>query len=398
MKNYQLTYEDACAISKQHNDFNFFKKEYDVSGYKVVVFNYFLCGYNMFANPIPGRSGIHAFDMRGATFVFNHDGTLYKKFLMLPKFFNINEVESTQYHLLKDKKIKSITVKEDGSLIAFMELPNGQIYAKTLGGLDNDQVKAAMKFYDNDINLQLAVDEMITRDYTPLFEYVSFDNKIVLNYKETQLRLIGMRDNVNHDYIPSCQLGLNFKSFLENNGIIIVKSVEDLNLNDLIKICNKDNEIEGFVVEFEDGQLIKCKTQWYFSVHKLHTESINREDYVIETYLNGTLDDILAQFDHGKDSNVFDFVLTIKIAVNKYMEEILLGTRQLYSVYQNVYHYSLTDFATSEHRNPYFKFAKCLIEDDNDSTRCMIAIKEFIIRKAFRLQNARALVEQYKDK
>jgi len=398
MNKYLLTYEDACAISIAHNDFNFYKKEYNVGGYKVVVFNYFLCGYNMFANPIKDRPEVNAFDMRGVTFVFNSDGTLHKKFLMLPKFFNLNEVENTQYYTLKDKKIKTITVKEDGSLIAFMQLPNGKIFAKTLGGFDNDQVHAAMEIYNNDINLQIIIDELLKRYCTPLFEYVSFNNKIVLNYKETQLRFIGLRNNINHSYVSFSNFEPKIKNIVKNAGIIGVESIEGWNLNDIIEICNNNVEIEGFVIEFEDGQLIKAKTQWYFAVHKLHTESINREDYVIETYLNGTLDDILAQFDHDKDSNVFDFVNTVKIATNRYMEEILIGTRQLYSAYQNLYNYSLIDFATSEHKNPYFKFVKCLVEDNNDSTRCMAAIKEFILKKAFRLQNARALVEQYKDK
>jgi len=233
MNKYLLTYEDACAISIAHNDFNFYKKEYNVGGYKVVVFNYFLCGYNMFANPIKDRPEVNAFDMRGVTFVFNSDGTLHKKFLMLPKFFNLNEVENTQYYTLKDKKIKTITVKEDGSLIAFMQLPNGKIFAKTLGGFDNDQVHAAMEIYNNDINLQIIIDELLKRYCTPLFEYVSFNNKIVLNYKETQLRFIGLRNNINHSYVSFSNFEPKIKNIVKNYqiGEVIVQALRSVSVN-----------------------------------------------------------------------------------------------------------------------------------------------------------------------
>jgi len=373
-------------------------KSYIVKGYKVDVFNYFLCGYNMFANPISDRPEVNAFDMRGATFVFNEDGTLYKKFLMLPKFFNINEVETTQYHVIKDKKIKSITVKEDGSLISFMQLPNGEVFIKTLGGLDNDQVKTSMKIYNSDINLQIMVRNILSADYTPLFEYVSFDNKIVLNYSESQLRLIGIRDNISHDYVPYCGLDSTFKGFIKKNNIVGVDSIDGKSLDDIVEVCNSNTEIEGFVIEFEDGQLVKCKTKWYFSVHKLHTESINREDYVIESYLKDTLDDILARFDRTKDSNVFTFVNEVKSAVDNYMKELLMNSNNLYSIYVNDYDRNLRDFAKKEHKNEYFKFAKCIIDDGGKYIKCKIAIKDHILKKTFRLQNARDLVEKYKDK
>ena len=74
----------------------------------IYAFNYFLCEYNWFVKPLENEPRIHGRDMRGVTFVFNEDGTLYKRFLMLEKFFNINQVAETQYNLVKEKKIKCI--------------------------------------------------------------------------------------------------------------------------------------------------------------------------------------------------------------------------------------------------------------------------------------------------
>lgn len=396
MYNYKLTYEDACAISDAHKNFNFYKKEYFLEGYKIVVFNYFLCGYKNFDNPIEDKPGIKAFDMRGVTFVFNKDGSLYNKFLMLPKFFNINEVESTQYCVLKNKKIKNISVKDDGSLIAFMNLPNGSVFAKTLGGLDNMQSNSATRLYNTSMQLQKFVHEVLERNFTPMFEYVAFDNKIVLNYKEEQLRFIGLRDNTNNDFIPANRLDDISKNILDEAGINSVGCVEGLTIDDLNDICEKNEEIEGYVVEFEDGQLVKFKTKWYFSVHKLQTESINREDYVIENYLRGTLDDIMSRFDPEKDSNVFEFVEKVKLSTDKFIKDILVNISNLNKLYKSKYNSNLVEFCKNENRREYFSIAKNLIAGASyDDT--IKSIKDVILKKTYRLNEARDMVEKYKN-
>ena len=102
---YQITYEDALRICEANDDFHFNKKEVILEGFRVVTFNYFICDYSNFETPIIGNDEIKAFDMRGVTFVFNEDGTLFRKYLMLEKFFNLNQVESTLYENVKHKKI-----------------------------------------------------------------------------------------------------------------------------------------------------------------------------------------------------------------------------------------------------------------------------------------------------
>jgi len=164
MKNYLVTYEDALEMVKVYKDFNFSKSEYMIDGFKVVSFGYFLCDYSHFINPLNTRPEVNGLDMRGVTFVFNKDGSLYKRFFMLKKFFNLNQVESTQYGVVKDKKIRSVTNKEDGSLIAFMHLPNDVVFAKTIGGFTNEQSVAAMKLYKENTQINIAVKALLYMD------------------------------------------------------------------------------------------------------------------------------------------------------------------------------------------------------------------------------------------
>jgi len=196
---YLLTYEDGMKLVKAYNDFNFSFSEYMLDDYRVVTFTYFLCDFNHFERPLKEAPYIKGYDMRGTTFVFNKDGSLYKRYLMLPKFFNLNQVENTLYDVVKNKKIKRITEKEDGSLIAVMKLPNGTLFPKTIGSFNNEQSIGAQKILDDNKNLRDFIADSLFLGYTPLFEYVSWDNRIVLKYSKPELRFIGVRDNINGD-------------------------------------------------------------------------------------------------------------------------------------------------------------------------------------------------------
>jgi T4 RnlA family RNA ligase len=275
---YKLTYEDAELLCKVYKDFNFYKTMHMFGKYKVVTFNYFLCEYFHFNNPVFDRPDIKGYDMRGVTFVFNEDGTLYRKFLMLPKFFNVNQVEETQMDKIYKKKIKSITSKEDGSLIAYMNLPNGEIFAKTQAGFTNDQSVAAMQLYHTQKDVKTFVDKSLLADCTPLFEYVSYDNRIVLKYDKKEVRLIGIRENDTHLYHSVSTMSKLHDVY----DIPVVKTLPIMDFHELETMMNNSEDIEGVVVEFEDGQLVKWKTTWYFNLHGIRTVNIFREDFVIE--------------------------------------------------------------------------------------------------------------------
>lgn len=52
------------------------------------------------------------------------------------------------------------------------------------------------------------------------------------------------------------------------------------------------DEIEGFVIELNSGELVKAKTQWYLDRHKICTEFNPKK--IIECTLNETIDDMIA--------------------------------------------------------------------------------------------------------
>lgn len=332
---YLPTYDDAQEICKKYDNFNFSEHQYKIRGFKISTFDYFICGYNDFANPLNERPEVNAFDLRGITFVFNKDGSLWKRFLMLPKFFNLNQIEETQYSKIKDKKIDHISVKEDGSLIAFMMTPDYKIFSKTIRGFDNEQAIRSYQIIYKDEKIVNWIKDLILKEFTPLFEYVSWNNRIVLKYTKEELRFIGLRNNKTGKFVPSSRI-IEILGMGVPQGIYVVPEVNS-SLDKLIDLSKTEEDKEGWVVIFKDGLWIKVKTKWYFNLHGIRTENIFREDYVIKNYYKETLDDLVSQLNKDDDKDTLDFVNKVTSAIDNYSKYIDKCVIELVNIFHNSY-------------------------------------------------------------
>ena len=382
---YLITYEDGLKLIEAYDDFNFSKSEFILEGYKVVTFTYFLCDFKHFETPLKEDPKIKGYDMRGATFVFNKDGSLYKRFLMLPKFFNLNQVENTLYGVVKDKEIAGVAEKEDGSLIAVMELPNGSLFPKTIGSFDNEQTAGARKILENNEDLKYFIKDGLKVGYTPLFEYVSWDNRIVLKYSKPELRFLGVRDNYDGRFI-----GVYDRDW--HLPVKTTKVVENLTLDELIAKGKVEEDKEGWVVEFTDGQMIKVKTDWYFNLHGIRTMNIFREDWVIKNYLEEKLDDIISQLDEKEDEDAFKFVERVKLAVDTYIKNIDEGVSKLVKVYEDEYDSKWHYFAKFNNKEPFFGLSVIAIQRPESYNQRKL---DFIINKTKHLKKAQFFVDKW---
>jgi len=389
--NYLITYEDALRLCKAYKDFNFYKTEHMFGNYKVVTFNYFLCDYRNFVMPLREDPSINAMDMRGVTFVFNSDGTLYKRFLMLKKFFNVNQVEETQIFVLKNKKIKYVTIKEDGSLIAFMQLPNGEVFAKTQAGFTNEQSANAMQLYNHQKGVKNLVDNALEVGMTPLFEYVAYDNRVVLKYSGKELRFIGVRDNKYGEYISAAEMGR--EATLE---VPFVKTMAFNSLDEIETLMKTSTDMEGVVVEFDDGQLVKWKTTWYFNLHGIRTVNIFREDFVITNFLEETLDDATQELNMTDDADAFKFIEMVKGAISNWSNHIEGGVDKLVAEYNTSFYFSnWSKFATDKHKAAFFGLARTKIETPELYAKKKVG---YMLNAAKHLMHAKNIVDKFKDK
>lgn len=261
------TYEEAKQIVNA--GVGFYENTYDIEGYKVSIFNYRITTFADFQKLFH----LGSIEMRGLTFVFNKDGSLYKRYIMLNKFWNLGENVGNTIDDFKKKKIVNITNKEDGSLISFIDLPNGKIIAKTKMGFTNEQSDAANKIYNEDASIKSFVDFCLKNDLAVMFEYVSPFNKIVLKYEETDLILIRVRNNNTGEYIDIRTLnapGIKLCPFEEKYT----------DLDQLLSDANILENKEGWVIQFSDQSMCKVKTKWYHRLHSL-LDDATRENVLI---------------------------------------------------------------------------------------------------------------------
>jgi len=296
----------------------FYEVKTIVDGYNVSVFNYRLAKSSDFSNPIPDRPEIKAYEMRGLTFVFNKDGSLYNRYVLLEKFFNINQAPESLYSVVKNYKIKFINNKEDGSIATFIKLPNDKIVGKSKLGFDNDQANAINKIYHTNNDIKTFVDWCLNNDIIPIFEFVAPSNRIVLRYPADELILLRLRDLNTGKH-------LNIKDYLDKIGTIRIAPFRDdiADLDQLIELTATEVDKEGYVVTAEDEHgrdfFFKIKTPWYMERHGLLTEDIHRENIIINYILDDKIDDVLGQIPEDEKEareRIFKIISIVKKAIS----------------------------------------------------------------------------------
>jgi RNA ligase len=351
---------NECLEICQKSDGLFYESKLTIDGYNVSIFNYRLTTYNDFVT-------YNAFELRGLTFIFNADGSVYKRFLLMEKFFNVNENESTLFDIIKNKKVNSVYLKEDGSIISFIELPNGKIVAKSKTSFESDQAIMAQKLFENNPNINEFVKDCLSKDLSAVFEYVGPMNRVVVKYDNSDLILLRLRDNKNGKY-------------LSIDGYDISKPMSfKFSLNDLISLKSSLEGIEGWIVEFTDGQKAKIKTDWYHSLHRILTDYSNREDYLIDLILDEKIDDVLSVLDYGSESRKFvDLVLD---TTNKKLLEMSNEIDRVLSTYNG----DKKLFALEYNNHKLFGLMTQVISGKDK----IEVIKYFIKKVTYRLSGAR---------
>lgn len=320
---YIPTYEEAVQICSVIDPV-FYESKLVVDEYNISVFNYRLAQYKDFINPILDNPEVKAYEMRGLTFIFDKDGSLYNHSILLEKFFNMNQVPESMYSIVKDYKIKFVNNKEDGSIASFIKLPNGKVVGKSKMGFDNDQANGINKIYKTNSDVKGFVDWTLDNDYIAIFEYVSPQNRIVLRYPIEELILLRLRDNKTGKHI-------DIRDHFDKIGSIRIAPFEDdfRDLDHLVELIATQVDKEGCIVSAEDKNgndfFFKLKTPWYCERHGLLTEDLYRENILIKYILDDKIDDILGQIpEEEKEAHerIQKMILVVRNAISDKVSKI----------------------------------------------------------------------------
>jgi RNA ligase len=248
--------------------------------------------------------------------VFDMEGNLINR--RYHKFFNVNERDETAIHAIDWSRPHVILEKLDGSMVSPC-LINGHIRWTTKMGITDTSMEAETFVASRPDYAELAK-YYLENGYTPIFEWCSNKNRIVLDYPEDRFVLTAMREITSGNYLLQDALDRIGQRY----GIEVVETYQHGD-DEIVEQVRKWENTEGIVVRFDDGHMVKIKSEWYVRIHKVKS-MLGQERDVVSLILNNALDDMLPILPKEDVEKIEKFQA-------KLMEQIRLSA---WTVYQNV--------------------------------------------------------------
>jgi RNA ligase len=283
MMNYQFpeikTIQDVLPHIEGRDEFRVMEKDwYTVINYAVAFDTTFEWDSND-----PVGSSVRR-ECRGL--IFDDNGVLISR--PYNKFFNAGEKEETQLNRINLYEPHVVLEKLDGSMIRHISTKEGFLLATKAGVTDISE--QAEEFISGKPYYSTFINKCIQKGTTPIFEWCSRKNRIVIDYPEDQLILTGIRYLNTGEYVPYDIM----KRYTESWNIPIVKAIagDDKDITKIVEHIRKWEDLEGVVIRFDSGHMIKIKADDYVLRHR-SKDSISQEKNVLQTILEDSVDDLV---------------------------------------------------------------------------------------------------------
>lgn len=247
-------------------------------GYKVI--NYHMATPETFP-PITDEKSKIVREFRGI--IFNDEGNIIRR--PYEKFFNVSERNETLLENIDISQPHKVIEKIDGSMCAVFRVKERLIFGTKLG--ETDASKLPQEFAESRQNYMDFCNAIIDIGATPIFEYCSNKNRIVLDYPEENLILTGIRKMFSGEYVSYAQM----KEYAGWFDIPLVKMFGGTLNQALIDRIRATEGIEGIVVRFDQGGMVKIKADAYLALHRVKSD-INSEKNVVALILEKKIDDL----------------------------------------------------------------------------------------------------------
>lgn len=226
--------------------------------------------------------------------IFDTEGCIISR--PFHKFFNVNERAETQTHEIDLSKNHVIMEKMDGSMIRPI-IQNGYLRLATKMGVTEVSLQAEQWLQQQHGSKIGWLRNCVEDGVTPLFEWVSPDNQIVISYAQADLVYLGTRDNVTGAYVmdKSCPF----------NCVLQYGSVKG-NIVDYVSRQREAEGREGDIIRFNDGHMLKIKNDWYVRIHKA-LDRVRFDRNIVNLIINEEIDDVVPLMPAAEVSRIRDF-------------------------------------------------------------------------------------------
>jgi RNA ligase len=131
--------------------------------------------------------------------IFDTDGNIMSR--PFHKFFNVNEREETQTHVLDFTQEYTIMTKLDGSFVRPISYQNRIQWASKMGVTHISEYVDEFLSGTKNINYNEFAKWCLDTKITPIFEFCSKKNKVVIDYEEDRMTLLAVRENISGKYL-----------------------------------------------------------------------------------------------------------------------------------------------------------------------------------------------------
>jgi RNA ligase len=233
------------------------------------------------------------------------------------KFFNVGEREETNLDKIDLTQPHVVLEKLDGSMIRPIPTPEG-FRLGTKAGI-TDVAMNAEYFVADKPEYAKFIKSSFACGLTPIFEWCSRKNRIVVDYSEDNLILTAVRDMRSGNYIPYSQMVETGKNY----DIPVVKAIagDETDIEKIVDHIRKWDDGEGAVIRFDNGHMVKIKADEYILRHR-SKEQINSEKNIIQVILNDSVDDMIPLLTSEDAQRLKDFQQKFWCAVDEVSSDL----------------------------------------------------------------------------
>ena len=255
--------------------------------------------------------------------IFDSDGNIMSR--PFHKFFNVNERAETQTHEIDMSQPHVIMEKMDGSMIRPI-LVDGYLRLATKMGVTNVAMEAEAWLAAQDSEYKEWLRAYMDNGYTPIFEWVSPFNQIVLAYEIEDLVLLAIRDNVTGEYLDLAEELSEVRCPFN-----VVRSYGSMEGNILEYIDRQRGAEgrEGDIITFANGHRLKVKNDWYVRIHKT-IDRITFDRNIVDLIINEEVDDVIPMLPTAQVERIRNFETRFWEAF-RVKEDMLLADRDICS-------------------------------------------------------------------
>ena len=247
------------------------------------------------------------------------------------KFFNVGERPELAMDEVDMSANHVILEKLDGSMIRPIAVPNSTSTEFRLGtkaGITDVAMNAEVWVAKNPSYVEF-IRMALIHNLTPIFEWCSRKNRIVVDYPEDRLVLTAVRHNEKGWYMPHRALA-NFARDYQLDLVKVIDSASD-NIHGLVDTIRAWETNEGVVVRFDaprphsgrdQGHMVKIKADAYVVLHR-SKDAISNEKNIIAVVINDQIDDLLPILTESDAKRLREFQRAFWMGVDEVASEMV---------------------------------------------------------------------------